>query len=301
MQNQATISREVSTSGVGLHSGAPVRLTLRGAAAGAGIQFRRSDLEGFIVEASAANIAQVSYATSLMKKGVFISTTEHVLSALIGLGIDNVIVEIDNLEVPILDGSGLPFVEMIERARPRAQRRRRWAMRILQPLELREGSKFIGVYPARGYRLAYSINFPHPAIGRQTFELELTPARYRRELAPARTFGFLKDVEAMRRQGLIRGGSTENAVVLDESRVVNGPLRFADEFVRHKMLDLIGDLALLGYPLEGFVRADRAGHALHTALVKRLLRERELWELVSLEEPEAATTRATARAALSVY
>ncbi|MGH9542389.1 MAG: UDP-3-O-acyl-N-acetylglucosamine deacetylase [Terriglobales bacterium] len=298
MRQQSTISHEASTDGVGLHSGAPVRLELRAATAGAGIQFRRSDLEGFVVEANAANIAQVSYATSLMKKGVFISTTEHVLSALVGLGIDNVIVEVDNLEVPILDGSALPFVEMIERAVPRRQRRRRWAMRILRPVELAEGGKFIGIYPHSGYRLAYTIDFPHPAIGRQQFELELNPESYCRELAPARTFGFLKDVEAMRRQGLIRGGSMENAVVLDERRVVNGPLRFADEFVRHKMLDLIGDLALLGYPLEGFVRADRAGHALHTALVKRLLRDRDLWELVGGGEEEPASVAEPVRSAM---
>lgn len=288
MERQATLSRDIATAGVGLHSGAAVRLNLRPAPAGSGIQFRRSDLENFVVEASSANIAKVSYATSLMKTGVFISTTEHVLSALIGLGIDNVVVEIDNLEVPILDGSALPFVEMIDRAGARPQTRARRYMQILRPVELEEGGKFIGVYPCDSYRLSYSINFPHPAIGRQHFELELSPAAYRRELAPARTFGFLKDVEAMRRQGLIRGGSLENAVVLDDERVVNGALRFADEFVRHKTLDLIGDLALLGYPLLGFVKADRAGHALHTALVKRLLRERDLWALATETEPALA-------------
>ena len=284
MTFERTLTRAVEAAGVGLHSGAPARLRLLPAASGTGVQFRRVDLEGFILEANSANIARVSYATSLMKKGVLISTTEHLLSALVGAGIDNVIIELDNLELPILDGSALPFVEMIEAAGPRRQRRQRTAMRILAPLELRESGKFIGIYPGDGYRLRYEINFPHPAIGHQAFELDLTPEAYRRELAPARTFGFLADFDAMRRQGLIRGGSVDNAVVLDSQRVVNGPLRFPDEFVRHKMLDLIGDLALLGRPLIGHVRADRAGHALHTALVKRLLSDRRLWEPVSVSD-----------------
>ncbi len=284
MTFERTLTRPVEAAGVGLHSGAPARLRLLPAASGTGVQFRRVDLEGFILEANSANIAKVSYATSLMKRGVLISTTEHLLSALVGAGIDNVIVELDNLELPILDGSALPFVQMIEEAGPRRQRRQRMAMRIVAPLELREAGKFIGIYPGDGYRLRYEINFPHPAIGHQVFELDLTPDAYRRELAPARTFGFLADFDAMRRQGLIRGGSMDNAVVLDAHRVVNGPLRFPNEFVRHKMLDLIGDLALLGQPLIGYVRADRAGHALHTALVKRLLSDRRLWEPVPVEE-----------------
>ena len=285
---EVTIAGLAATAGVGLHSGAEARLRLRPAAVGSGIVFRRTDLDGYVVEAKATNIAKVSYATSLMKKGVFISTTEHLLSALIGAGISNVAAELDNLEVPILDGSALPFVEMIEAARVKRQGRRERVMKILEPLELRDGQKFIGIYPASAYRLQYTIDFPHPAIGRQRFELELTPEAYRRELAPARTFGFLADFKAMRGQGLIRGGSLENAVVLDERRVVNGDLRYRDEFVRHKMLDLIGDLALLGAPLEAEVVADRAGHALHTALVKRLLDEPHRWSLIDRGHPGAA-------------
>ena len=288
MPFEATLTRAVATAGVGLHSGAAAQLKLLAAPAGSGIQFRRVDLDGFVVEATAANIAKVSYATSLMKKGVFISTTEHLLSALIGTGVSNVVAEIDNLELPILDGSALPFVEMIEGARLKRQTRRRRVMKIREKLELRDGQKFIGVYPAPAYRLHYQIDFPHPLIGRQKLSLELTPDSYRRELAPARTFGFVADFAAMRGQGLIRGGSLENAVVLDERRVVNGELRFPDEFVRHKMLDLIGDLALLGAPLEAEVVADRAGHALHTALVKRLLAEPQRWEWAEAAEPDAA-------------
>lgn len=277
MPSEATVARPVSVTGIGLHSGASTQLRLLAAPAGSGIQFRRVDLDGFVVEARSANIAKVSYATSLMKKGVFISTTEHLLSALVGAGVDNVVAELDNLELPILDGSAAPFMEMIAAAKLKRQARRRRVLEITEPLELREGEKFIGIYPCPEYRLHYRIDFPHPVIGKQEFALTLTPDSYRRELAPARTFGFLADFAAMRRQGLIRGGSMDNAVVLDDQRVVNGGLRFRDEFVRHKMLDLIGDLALLGAPLQAEVRADRAGHALHTALVQRLLRDRRHW------------------------
>jgi UDP-3-O-[3-hydroxymyristoyl] N-acetylglucosamine deacetylase len=219
-----------------------------------------------------------------MKKGVLISTTEHVLSAFIGTGIDNAIVELDNLELPILDGSAQPFVELIRKVGIRAQRRPRTYLRILRELELREGDKFIGVYPAESYSVCYTINFPHPLIGKETFCVDLSDGNYLREIAAARTFGFLHEADAMRQQGLIRGASAENAIVLTRDSVMNPPLRFADEFVRHKILDLIGDLALLGKRILGNVVADRAGHAMHTALVTRLLRDRSLWEETTLEE-----------------
>jgi UDP-3-O-[3-hydroxymyristoyl] N-acetylglucosamine deacetylase len=258
------------------------------APAGTGIVFRRTDLDGFEIEASGRNVARVSYATSLMKKGVLISTTEHLLSAFIGAGIDNAIVELDNLELPILDGSARPFVEMIENAGIRRQRKIRTYLRIVRELELREGDKFIAVYPANTYSVSYSINFPHPQIGRQTFCVQLTNGSYVREIAPARTFGFLHEAEAMRQQGLIRGASTENAIVLNRDEVLNPPLRFVDEFVRHKVLDLIGDLALIGKQILGSVVADRAGHAMHTALVSRLLRDRSYWEETTLDETSSA-------------
>jgi UDP-3-O-[3-hydroxymyristoyl] N-acetylglucosamine deacetylase len=268
----------VECEGVGLHSGAPVRLRILPAPAGSGIRFRRTDLDGFEIEALGRNVARVSYATSLMKKGVLISTTEHLLSALIGTGIDNAIIELDNLELPILDGSAQPFVEMVLRAGVRKQRRPRTYMKITRELELREGNKFIAVYPANTYSVSYSINFPHPLIGEEVFRVELTNGSYLREIAHARTFGFLHEAEAMRQQGLIRGASTENAVVLTRDAVLNPPLRFRDEFVRHKVLDLIGDLALVGKQILGSIVADRAGHAMHTALVSRLLRDHSLWE-----------------------
>lgn len=269
---------------MGLHSGAPVHLRILPAPAGTGVVFRRTDLDGFQIEASGRNVARVSYATSLMKKGVLISTTEHLLSAFIGAGIDNAIVELDNLELPILDGSARPFVELVRKAGVRQQRKARTYLRIVREIELREGDKFIAVYPAETYSVSYAINFPHPQIGKQTFCVRLTNGSYLREIAPARTFGFLHEADAMRQQGLIRGASTENVIVLDRKEVLNPPLRFPDEFVRHKVLDLIGDLALIGKQILGSVVADRAGHAMHTALVSRILRDKSYWEETTWEE-----------------
>ena len=285
---EQTIRSAVECSGIGLHSGAPVSMRILPAPAGTGLVFRRTDLDGFEVEAISRNVARVSYATSLMKKGVLISTTEHLLSAFIGLGIDNAIVELDNLELPILDGSAQPFVEMIRKAGIRKQRRPRKYLRILRELELREGNKFIAVYPADSYSVSYSINFPHPFIGKETFQVELTNGSYLKQIAAARTFGSRQDEQAMRNMGLIRGASRENCIVLTRDGIENGPLRFADEFVRHKVLDLVGDLALLGRQIMGNVVADRAGHAMHTALVSRILRDKSLWEevTVSAEETE---------------
>ncbi|MGI9103233.1 MAG: UDP-3-O-acyl-N-acetylglucosamine deacetylase [Terriglobales bacterium] len=287
---EQTIRSAVECEGLGLHSGAPVHMRIVPAPAGTGIVFRRTDLDGFQIEATSRNVAKVSYATSLMKKGVLISTTEHVLSAFIGLGVDNAIVELDNLELPILDGSARPFMDMVLSAGLKKQRRRRLYLRIRRELEVREADKFIGVYPAAGYSVAYSINFPHPLIGRETFEVELSDGQYRREIAPARTFGFVEQEKAMRNMGLIRGASPENCIVLDRDLVLNGPLRYPDEFVRHKVLDLIGDLALLGRRIVGRVVADRAGHAMHTALVSRLLRDQSLWEETVEEGPHTEYT-----------
>jgi UDP-3-O-[3-hydroxymyristoyl] N-acetylglucosamine deacetylase len=254
------------------------------ASPGTGIVFRRTDLDGFEIEAVCANVARVSYATSLMKKGVFISTTEHLLSSFVGLGVDNAIVELDNLELPILDGSALPFVQMIQKVGLRKQRRPRKYFKILRAMEMREGNKFISVEPAGSYSVSYSINFPHPLIGKETLKVELSNGSYLRNIAGARTFGSREDEKAMRNMGLIRGASRENCIVLTRDGVENGPLRFPDEFVRHKILDLVGDLALLGKPILGRVVADRAGHAMHTAMVSRILRDKSLWREVTLPE-----------------
>src|SRR6201998_1922375 len=267
-----------------------------------GIVFRRTDLDNFEIEAISRNVARVSYATSLMKKGVLISTTEHLLSAFVGLGVDNAIVELDNLELPILDGSALPFVQMIQRAGIRKQRRPRKYLKILREVEMREGNKFISVSPANNYCVSYSINFPHPLIGKETFQVELSNGSYLRKIAAARTFGSREDEKAMRNMGLIRGASRENCIVLTRDGLGNGPLRFPDEFVRHKVLDLVGDLALLGKQILGNVVADRAGHAMHTALVSRILRDKTLWEEVTVareNEADEATPSAQAAAGSS--
>ena len=256
------------------------------ATAGNGISFRRVDLDGFMIEAVGRNVARVSYATSLMKRGVLISTTEHALSALMGAGIDNAVLELDQLELPILDGSAKPFLDAIHQVGIKRQRRHRVYWKICKPVELQDGDKFLGVYPADQYSITYTIDFPQP-IGLQTFDLDLSGDAYEREVAPARTFGFLRDERALRNMGLIRGASEENAIVLTDSGVKNGPLRFEDEFVRHKILDLIGDLALLGHRILGKVVANRAGHAMHTALVSRLLKDRSLWEEAYLSSEAA--------------
>jgi UDP-3-O-[3-hydroxymyristoyl] N-acetylglucosamine deacetylase len=289
---EQTVRAPVECKGIGLHSGANVTLRILPAAAGTGIVFRRSDLDDFEVEAIGRNVARVSYATSLQKKGVLISTTEHLLSAFIGIGLDNAVVELDNLELPILDGSAKPFVDMVLEAGLRQQRKKRTYLRIMREIEVREGNKFIGAYPASGYTVAYKINFA-PPIGEQAFEIDLSQDLYRKELAAARTFGFLSEEKAMKNMGLIRGASEANVIVLTANGVKNGPLRYEDEFVRHKVLDLIGDLALLGKQIIGRIVADRAGHAMHTALVSRLLKDRSLWEeTTEVSQPEEAAESA---------
>jgi len=277
-QYEQTIEAPLEFEGVGLHSGVQVKMRMIPAPAGSGVVFRRSDLDNFEIPANGRNVAKVSYATSLMRQGVLISTTEHLLSALIGMGVDNVILEIDNLEVPILDGSALPYVDAILQVGVKRQRRKREYIRILKEVEVRDGSKFIGVYPGEGYSIDYAIDFPAP-IGRDNLRCDLENGDYTQWIAPARTFGFKEDEAMLRNMGLIRGVSDSSAIILTREGVLNGPLRFPDEFVRHKVLDLIGDLALAGRRIWGRVVAERAGHAMHTALVQRLLRDRSAWEL----------------------
>ena len=290
MPFQTTIERPVETQGTGLHTAVPCRLRLVSAPADTGIVFRRVDLDNFEIEAHVRNVARVSYATSLMKKGVLLSTTEHLLAALYACGVDNVYVELDALEVPILDGSAQPFVEMLAQAGLRKLRRRRRYLTVVRPLEIEDGDpgkpgqvRRIGIYPAEEFRIRCFIDYPHAAIGREEIELAVNRATFSHLLAPARTFGFLAEEARLRAVGLIQGVSLENAIVLNHDRVVNGPLRFADEFGRHKALDLIGDLALVGRPLRALVVAHKAGHALHTQLITRLLADRSLWTETSAE------------------
>jgi len=280
---QTTIAKPASAEGVGLHTGVYGHIRLVPAPADTGIVFRRVDLDNFLIEAQGHNVARVSYATSLMKQGVLLSTTEHLLAAIYSCGIDNIYIEIDSIEVPILDGSAEPFMQMLEEAGTRRLRRKRRYLQVLKPLEVVEGDRRIGIYPAGEFRVRCYVDFPHPLVGQQEVEMLVSPETFRHLLARARTFCFERDIEPLRSMGLIRGGTLENAIVLTSDGVMNGPLRFPDEFGRHKALDLIGDLALAGLPLLGHVEAHKAGHALHTQLVSRLLADSTLWTVTTRE------------------
>jgi UDP-3-O-[3-hydroxymyristoyl] N-acetylglucosamine deacetylase len=283
---QTTIGKESVAEGVGLHTGVYGHMRLVPAPADTGIVFRRVDLDNFRIEARGHNVARVSYATSLMKQGVLLSTTEHLLAAIYSCGIDNVFIDIDSIEIPILDGSAEPFMQMLEHSGIRKLRRKRRFLKVLKPLEVTEGDRRIGVYPADEFRVRCYVDFPHPLVGQQEVEILVGPATFRHLLARARTFCFERDIEPLRTMGLIRGGSLENAIVLTKEGVMNGPLRFSDEFGRHKALDLIGDLALIGLPLLARVEAHKAGHALHTQLVSKLLSDPSLWTISSAETSE---------------
>jgi UDP-3-O-[3-hydroxymyristoyl] N-acetylglucosamine deacetylase len=285
MRFETTLQRPVEAAGVGLHSGVPVKIRMLPAPPSTGIVFVRTDLERFHIPASWRHVARVSYATSLMRQGVLISTTEHLLSVFYSMGVDNAYVEIDNLEVPILDGSGSPFVEMVRSAGLKTYRRMRRYLRIRRPVTVEDRGKRISILPAECFRLSCDVFFGHPRVGRQTLELEVTPERYASEIAPARTFGFAHELDQLRDMGLIRGASLENAVCFDAEDVLNPEgLRFPDECCRHKALDLIGDLALIGRPMLGHVVAERAGHAMHAALVNRIMGDPSLYEILSFDQ-----------------
>lgn len=285
MRFEMTVQRPVEATGVGLHSGVPVSIRILPAPPSTGIVFLRTDLDNFPVPASWRYVARVSYATSLMRQGVLISTTEHLLSVFYSMGVDNAYVEINNLEVPILDGSGQPFVELIARAGLKAYRRRKKYLRIRRPVSVEAGGKRITILPSDRFLLTCDVFFPHPLIGRQSIDMEVTPERYAQEIAPARTFGFSKELDQMRDMGLIRGATLDNAICFEPASVLNpGGLRFPDECCRHKALDLIGDLALIGKPLLGHVIAERAGHAMHTALVARIMSDPTLYEILSFDQ-----------------
>jgi len=288
---ETTVRRPVEASGIGLHHGAPVRLRIAPAPPGTGIVFIRTDLENTEIPASWEYVERVSYATSLMHpKGILISTTEHLLSVLYSMGVDNAYLELDNLEVPILDGSGLPFVELLRRAGIQETRRPRRYMRILRPISVESNGKMVAILPSDRFQLRCHNFFAHPLVGNQSLELDLTPGVYAREIAPARTFGFEYELDQMRDMGLIRGASLDNAVCFTRDGVANpAGLRFADECCRHKALDLIGDLALIGRPLLGCVVAEKAGHAMHVALVNKLMSDPSLYEIVTF--PRASTQK----------
>lgn len=285
MQFESTLQSPVAAHGIGLHHGVPSSVRIVPAPPGTGIVFVRTDLNRFEIPASFQYVARVSYATSLMKQGVLISTTEHLLSALYSMEIDNAYVEIDNLEVPILDGSSLPWVHLLKEAGIKRLRRQRRYLRLKREVSVEGNGKRIRILPSDQFVLNCDVYFEHPMVGRQRLAFAMTPDQYAEQISAARTFGFEPELDQMRNMGLIRGASLENAVCFTETGVLNPEgLRYPNEPVRHKVLDLIGDLALIGRPILGEVIAERAGHAMHVALVSKIMSDSSLYELINFDE-----------------
>jgi UDP-3-O-[3-hydroxymyristoyl] N-acetylglucosamine deacetylase len=284
MNAQRTLRRPASCTGIGLHSGNKVTLCLKPAPADYGIRFQRTDLNGLEIPATITHLGGMQqYQTGLMREAVSVETVEHLLGALRALGIDNA-------EGPIMDGSAAPWVHLIlNEAGVKTLTAPRRYLKVIRPISLAQGDKRIALYPADHLKVTYSISFDHPLLRHQSRTMKITEETFVEEIAPARTFGFLKEVEMLRQRGLALGGSLDNAIVLGETGVLNNALRFEDEFVRHKILDVIGDLSLVGYPVIGHLVAHRGGHALHTAFAARILEERDAWRLV--EAPETTPVR----------
>ena len=289
---QRTLKNMIRATGVGLHTGEKVYLTLRPAAPGTGIVFRRVDLPTPVeIKASPYAVGDTRLSSCLEKDGVRVSTVEHLMSALAGLGIDNLYVDLTAPELPIMDGSAGPFVFLLQSAGLEEQKAPKTFIRVLKTVEVRQGDKWVRFDPHNGFKLNLSIDFDHPALerSRQSVCVDFSSTSYIKEVSRARTFGFMQDVEAMREQGLALGGSLDNAIVMDEYRVLNSDgLRYEDEFVKHKVLDAIGDLYLLGHPLIGAFSGYKSGHALNNLLLRRLLDERHAWEYASFERVEDA-------------
>ncbi len=288
MDAQRTLRRQISCVGIGLHSGNKVTLSLKPAPPDHGIRFRRTDLGDFEVPATVHNLAGIQLATGLARDQVSVETVEHLLAALVSTGVDNVIVELNSPEVPIMDGSAAPFIYLIHEAGVKKLQAQRKYLKIVRPIAMSRGDKRIALYPSDHFKVTYSISYDHPLLRHQSRTLRITEESFLEEVAPARTFTFLKDVEMMRQNGLALGGSLENAIVLGETGILNNALRFEDEFVRHKILDAIGDLALVGYPVIGHLVAHRAGHALHTEFATKVIESADAWRLIEGQLDPAA-------------
>jgi len=292
MLKQRTLKSLIRATGVGLHSGVKVTMTLRPAAPDTGIVFRRVDLEPPVdLKADAFAVGDTRLASCLERDGAKIATVEHLMSALSGLGIDNVWVDVDAAELPIMDGSAAPFVFLIQSAGIEEQKAAKKFIRVKKAIRVEEGDKWAVLEPYDGFRLSFSIVFNHPVFAKSnpSVTVDFAEHSYVREVARARTFGFMQDVETMRSQGLALGGSLENAIVMDEYRVLNSDgLRYADEFVKHKVLDAVGDLYLLGHPLLGSFTAHKSGHALNNKLLRALLADQTAWEMATFERIEDA-------------
>jgi UDP-3-O-[3-hydroxymyristoyl] N-acetylglucosamine deacetylase len=278
---QTTIAKPVSINGVGLHTGVEVNLELKPAPENTGYIFVRTDLDNFEIPASVEYISHCSYATTLMRRGVLLSTCEHLLSALRGSDVDNCFIKLDNIEIPILDGSSENFIDLIDSAGTVSQKAPRRVFRVLDLVEVNQGDRRMSIEPADHYEIDCVIEFPHPFISRQSLSFIFTNGSFGREIASARTFGFTTEIDALRKANLALGGSLDNAIVLTPDGMLNEtPLRFADEFVRHKILDIIGDFALLGMPIQGKITAEKSGHSVHAALMSKLLKAEHAWEIV---------------------
>ncbi len=286
MRCQHTLKQDVHAVGVGLHSGRVINMALKPAPPNTGVLFSRADLGGAATPASidCVDFDMLQMATVLRKGEVLVQTTEHLMSALYASGVDNVIVELDGPELPIMDGSASPFLVMIEEAGLKEQAAPRKVLRVTKAFEFEMDGKTLSVEPAREFRVTYRISFNHPMIRDQRKTMVVEDGRYEAQIAPARTFGFLKDIDYLKRKGLIRGGSLDNAVVLDGERILNESLRMKDEFVSHKILDLIGDMAICGYRLQGHFKAYKAGHEVHARFLKALLAAEDCYEIVKGEE-----------------
>ena len=287
MNAQRTLRRAITCTGIGLHSGNKVTLTLKPAPADFGIRFRRTDLGGLEIPATVQHLAGINHATGLSRDAGSVETVEHLLAALASLRVDNVVVELTQPEVPIMDGSAAPWVYLVNEAGVKRLAAPRRYLKVLRPISLTRGDKRIAIYPSEHFKVTYSIAFDHPLLRHQSRTMRISEESFVEEIAPARTFGFLKEVEMLRQQGLALGGSLENAIVIGDTGVLNNALRFDDEFVRHKILDVIGDLALIGRPVIGHVVAHRGGHALHTAFAAQVLQDADAWRVVetALEAP----------------
>ncbi|MFQ5767201.1 MAG: UDP-3-O-acyl-N-acetylglucosamine deacetylase [Acidobacteriota bacterium] len=291
MVYRTTVARPITVTGIGLHTGRKVRMTLAPASPGQGVVFRRLDLGGRPIPAVPETLSSATYATTLATDGASVSTVEHLLSAVLGLGIDDLLVDLDGGEVPILDGSAAPFVALLEQAGRAVSSRPRQVIRIERPLRVMDGNRSLLLEPHLRFSITYSIDFDGTFIGHSRGRFTLGEGDYARDIAPARTFCCLDEVEALRQAGLAQGGSLRNALVVDGKDLLNGPLRFADEFVRHKIRDLMGDLALLGRPIQGRITVLRGGHALHGRLVKTLMERPEAWSLQPVRRPTVKVGR----------
>ncbi len=292
MIKQRTLKNVIRATGVGLHSGEMVYLTLRPAAPNTGIIFRRVDLDPVVeIEAKAVNVGETALSTTLVQHGQKVSTVEHLLSALAGLGIDNAYIDLNAAEVPIMDGSAGPFVFLVQSAGIEEQNVAKQFIRIKKPVILEDGDKWAKFEPFEGFKVSFTIDFEHPAFtGRpQQVDVDFSSTSFVREVSRARTFGFMKDIEKLREMNLALGGSMDNAIVVDDFRVLNEDgLRYEDEFVRHKVLDAIGDLYLLGHSLIGAFVGHKSGHEVNNRLLRKLLAQEDAWELVSFEEDKDA-------------